>query len=200
MQSAELLRQWVGGNRVVEIPPSTNPYGKKQDRERYRAILLDALRNSRSDGSATSGGQVIGVLGCNAGCGTTTVARSLADVGRQEFFDDIGLLDWSDIRLVNDDKSFHQWDEKLSELSSANELVIVDLPPAQSLHQTQILDKIDQVVVVVESDSTTKVSAKRTVNLLAEDATPKLVSVVLNKSKRYMPRFLEQLLRPGTVA
>ena len=200
VQSAELLRQWVGGNRVVEIPPSTNPYGKKQDRERYRAILLDALRNSRSDGSATSGGQVIGVLGCNTGCGATTVARSLADVGRQEFFDDIGLLDWSDIRLVNDDKSFHQWDEKLSELSSANELVIVDLPPAQSLHQTQILDKIDQVVVVVESDSTTKVSAKRTVNLLAEDATPKLVSVVLNKSKRYMPRFLDQLLRPGTVA
>ena len=143
---------------------------------------------------------MIGVLGCNTGCGSSTVARSLADVGRQEFFEDIGLLDWSDIRLVNDDKSFHQWDEKLTDLSSANELVIVDLPPAQSLHQTQILDKIDQVVVVVESDSTTKVSANRTVKLLADEATPKLVSVVFNKSKRCMPQFLERLLRPGTVA
>ncbi len=200
VRSADQLRLWVKGLPVTEIRAGKESNRAQRDREQYRVMLLDALRKSSGNRQRSGKGRTIGVLGCHIGCGSSTVAQSLRDVGEQEFFDNISLLDWSDIRLGNDEASFQRWDEKLTELSNSKDLVIVDLPPAHSLHQTQILDKLDQLVVVVESDVTTESAAKRTIALFASPHTPDVATVVLNKSRSYMPRHLERLLKPGTPA
>ena len=200
IRSDEQLRSMVRGAPVTQIEVGGEKKRTKRDRETYRTMLLDAIRKSRGSNSGANSGRMIGVLGCHEGCGSTTVAQSLRDVGAQEFFNDISLLDWSGIRFINDEKSFHQWDEKLTELSSSNDLVIVDLPPAHCLHHTQILDKLDQVLIVVESDVTTASAVKRTVALFADPHTPDIANVVFNKSRRYLPRFVERLLKPGVTA
>jgi Mrp family chromosome partitioning ATPase len=83
----------------------------------------------------------------------------------------------------------------LNELRDANALVIVDLPPASRPDQTlSIAQHIDHVIVVVESEKTGLVEAKRLIRQL-EASNADVVGIILNKSRTYLPNWLSGLLR-----
>lgn len=83
----------------------------------------------------------------------------------------------------------------LNELLDSNALVIVDLPPASRPDQTlSITQHIDHVIVVIESEKTGLVEAKRLVRQL-EASNADVVGIVLNKSRAYLPNWLSGLLR-----
>lgn len=83
----------------------------------------------------------------------------------------------------------------LNELRDANALVIVDLPPASRPDQTlSIAQHIDHVIVVIESEKTGMVEAKRLIRQL-EASNADVVGIILNKSRTYLPIWLSGLLR-----
>ncbi len=83
----------------------------------------------------------------------------------------------------------------LNELRDANALVIVDLPPASRPDQTlSIAQHIDHVIVVIESEKTGMVEAKRLIRQL-EASNADVVGIILNKSRTYLPIWLRGLLR-----
>lgn len=83
----------------------------------------------------------------------------------------------------------------LNELREANALVIVDLPPASRPDQTlSIAQHIDHVIVVIESEKTGLVEAKRLIRQL-EASNADVVGIILNKSRTYLPNWLSGLLR-----
>jgi len=83
----------------------------------------------------------------------------------------------------------------LNELRDANALVIVDLPPASRPDQTlSIAQHIDHVIVVIESEKTGLVAAKRLIRQL-EASNADVVGIILNKSRTYLPNWLSGLLR-----
>ena len=83
----------------------------------------------------------------------------------------------------------------LNELLDTNALVIVDLPPASRPDQTlSITQHIDHVIVVIESEKTGLVEAKRLIRQL-EASNADVVGIILNKSRTYLPNWLSGLLR-----
>ena len=83
----------------------------------------------------------------------------------------------------------------LNELRDVNALVIVDLPPASRPDQTlSIAQHIDHVIVVIESEKTGLVEAKRLIRQL-EASNADVVGIILNKSRTYLPNWLSGLLR-----
>ncbi len=83
----------------------------------------------------------------------------------------------------------------LNELLDTNALVIVDLPPASRPDQTlSMAQHIDHVIVVIESEKTGLVEAKRLIRQL-EASNADVVGIILNKSRTYLPKWLSGLLR-----
>ena len=82
----------------------------------------------------------------------------------------------------------------LNELLDTNALVIVDLPPASRPDQTlSIAQHLDHVIVVIESEKTGLVEAKRLIRQL-EASNADVVGIVLNKSRNYLPGWLASWL------
>jgi Mrp family chromosome partitioning ATPase len=59
-----------------------------------------------------------------------------------------------------------------------------------------LAQSLDIVLVVIESEKTEITSAERLVNRLSE-SDPQLIGIVLNKTKRYMPRILQRFFGQG---
>lgn len=77
--------------------------------------------------------------------------------------------------------------------ASDYDYIIFDMPPVSQISMTPRLAKfMDMVLMVVESEKTDRDVVKRATTLLAESKTN--VGVVLNKSKRYVPKALQQEL------
>ena len=83
----------------------------------------------------------------------------------------------------------------LNELLDTNALVIVDLPPASRPDQTLVIAQhIDHLIVVIESEKTGMVEAKRLIRQL-EASNADVVGIILNKTKGQLPKWLASLLR-----
>ncbi len=77
----------------------------------------------------------------------------------------------------------------LAEFQVDNDLVVVDLPPANRPDRTNgIIEYLDFVVVVFESDKTDEARAKRLLQMFANDK--QTIGIVLNKTRSYVPRLL----------
>ncbi len=72
--------------------------------------------------------------------------------------------------------------------------VVLDAPPVHGSPECRVLcAKVDGVVLVIESGKTTRsvaLSAKKQL----EDAGGKLLGVILNKKKNYIPEFIYRLI------
>ena len=80
----------------------------------------------------------------------------------------------------------------LAEACADHRLVIFDLPPAGQLNQMLLLAKqLDQVLLVVRADATRKRDAGRLAERLLDDGVP-LAGAVLNRSRKYVPRWLDR--------
>jgi len=88
------------------------------------------------------------------------------------------------------------FDHFLKRMRDSYEYVILDAPPVLSFAECRVLcTKVDGVVLVIESGKTQRpvaLSAKKQL----EEAGGKLLGVVLNKKKNYIPEFVYRLIRP----
>jgi Mrp family chromosome partitioning ATPase len=75
--------------------------------------------------------------------------------------------------------------------ASDYDYIIFDMPPISQISITPRLARfMDMVLLVVESEKTDQEAAKRATKILTESKTN--VGVVLNKSREYLPRRLQQ--------
>jgi Mrp family chromosome partitioning ATPase len=82
----------------------------------------------------------------------------------------------------------------LAEACADHRIVLFDLPAADELNQMLLVAKqLDQVLMVVRSDSTRKGDAERFGEQLLDDGAP-LAGIVLNRQRNYIPRFLRRWL------
>jgi Mrp family chromosome partitioning ATPase len=82
----------------------------------------------------------------------------------------------------------------LAEACADHRIVLFDLPAADELNQMLLVAKqLDQVLMVVRSDSTRKGDAERFGEQLLDDGAP-LAGTVLNRQRDYIPRFLRKWL------
>jgi Mrp family chromosome partitioning ATPase len=82
----------------------------------------------------------------------------------------------------------------LAEACADHRIVLFDLPAADELNQMLLVAKqLDQVLMVVRSDSTRKGDAERFGEQLLDDGAP-LAGIVLNRQRDYIPRFLRKWL------
>jgi Mrp family chromosome partitioning ATPase len=82
----------------------------------------------------------------------------------------------------------------LAEACTDHRLVIVDLPAADQLNQMLLLARqLDQVLMIVRSESTRKGDAQRVGDRLLDDGVP-LAGAVLNRHRSYVPRWLRRWL------
>ncbi len=76
------------------------------------------------------------------------------------------------------------------------DLLIVDLPAAsQPDHAVAMAQHLDCVLVVIESEKTQSVAAERLIRRLSESDT-KIVGVVLNKTRSYLPTWFRRFVAP----
>lgn len=81
----------------------------------------------------------------------------------------------------------------LAEFQVDNDLVVVDLPPASRPDRTHgIIEYLDYVIVVFESDKTDETRAKRLLQKFSSDRPS--FGIVLNKTRNYVPRILSRLI------
>lgn len=200
VRSKDHLAAWVNPAAIVEIPRQTGKTIEASDSEvraECRVMLLDVLRQTATSEHGDNG-RLIGLLGCHPKSGSSSVAKALESIADTDLFQSVKLVDWSTAPSVL--KSDGDWDKQLAELSSEHDLVIIDLPSVQSLHQTQVLEKMDRVIVVVESEVTSESVAGRAIQMLSHSSNPNLGGVVLNKTRSYLPKPLERLLRRRSLA
>jgi Mrp family chromosome partitioning ATPase len=82
----------------------------------------------------------------------------------------------------------------LAECSTDHKLVLFDLPTADRLdHATLLAKRLDEVLLVVRAERTRGPEARRVVDRLLEDGVP-LKGAVLNRQRRYVPRWLNRWL------
>jgi len=75
--------------------------------------------------------------------------------------------------------------------ASDYDYIIFDMPPVNQISITPRLARfMDMVLLVVESEKTNRETASRAATVLAESKTN--VGIVLNKSRNYLPRALQQ--------
>lgn len=83
-------------------------------------------------------------------------------------------------------------DALLAETCADYRLVLFDLPCADQLHQTVLLARrLEQVLLVIRAESTRSRDAQRIADRLTEDGVP-LSGVVLNRSRSYVPNWLKR--------
>jgi Mrp family chromosome partitioning ATPase len=82
----------------------------------------------------------------------------------------------------------------MAEACADHRIVLFDLPAADELNQMLLVAKqLDQLLMVVRSDSTRKGDAERFGEQLLDDGAP-FVGVVLNRQRNYIPRLLRRWL------
>jgi len=82
----------------------------------------------------------------------------------------------------------------MAEACADHRIVLFDLPAADELNQMLLVAKqLDQVLMVVRSDSTRKGDAERFGEQLLDDGAP-FVGIVLNRQRNYIPRLLRRWL------
>jgi capsular exopolysaccharide synthesis family protein len=84
--------------------------------------------------------------------------------------------------------------EAAADLRAQYDLVVIDLPPAsQPGLALPLAALVDGVLVVIESERTEHEAAQRTKRLLMQSQA-RLIGVVLNKRRDYLPRWLSRML------
>lgn len=82
----------------------------------------------------------------------------------------------------------------LSRLRSQFDFIVIDGPPVNSYADTTVLaTKVDGVILVVEADRTPVVDAE-TAKRQLDKAGARILGVVLNRRRSYIPAFLESIL------
>jgi Mrp family chromosome partitioning ATPase len=80
----------------------------------------------------------------------------------------------------------------LAEATALFAMVIFDLPPANRLRQALLLARrLDQALLVVRAESTRKHDAAKLAQRMVDDGLP-LTGVLLNRQRRYVPRWMER--------
>ncbi len=105
--------------------------------------------------------------------------------------DVLGIDTESNRHLLNADPE--TFSERLAEYRRDYDLIVVDLPPASRPDRTSgIARQLDYLLVVIESEKTEQTQANRLIHRLSSQ--PNGFSVVLNKVRRRLPKFLAGLV------
>ncbi len=85
-------------------------------------------------------------------------------------------------------------DSLLSRLHAQYDFIVIDAPPVNSYADTSVLStKVDGVILVVEADRTPVVEAENAKRQL-DKVGARILGVVLNRRRSYIPAFLESIL------
>jgi len=85
-------------------------------------------------------------------------------------------------------------DSLLTRLQSQYDFIVIDAPPVNSYADTSVLaTKVDGVILVVEADRTPVVEAEAAKRQL-DKIGGRILGVVLNRRRSYIPAFLESIL------
>ena len=85
-------------------------------------------------------------------------------------------------------------DALLTRLSSQYDFIVIDGPPVNSYADTSVLaTKVDGVILVVEADRTPVIDAE-TAKRQLDKVGARILGVVLNRRRSYIPAFLESIL------
>ncbi len=89
---------------------------------------------------------------------------------------------------------FELWESLLERLRPQFDFIVVDGPPINSYADSSILaTKVDGVILVVEADRTPVADAE-TAKRQLDKVGSRILGVVLNRRRSYIPAFLERLL------
>jgi uncharacterized protein involved in exopolysaccharide biosynthesis len=212
-------------------------------REKSERLIADVLMSRRGKSSPRAKAVTLGVIGVDAGSGTSTLAAHLAIAGSQacglktllidldvkqrtvsrlfELNGAPGLLELMQGNASHDEVVQHHGQSNLDVIASSApgsehrmqvcadeimsalnayrhdcDLIVFDLPPADRPDQIiRLVSALDQVLVVVESEQTEIESADRLLRRLAQ-GNPEILGVVLNKTRRFIPVWLDRLFTP----
>ncbi|MFQ5664901.1 MAG: CpsD/CapB family tyrosine-protein kinase [Candidatus Binatia bacterium] len=90
--------------------------------------------------------------------------------------------------------NFEMLDALLTRLRSQFDFIVIDGPPVNQYADASVLaTKVDGVILVVEADSTPVVDAETAKRQLDKVGT-RILGVVLNRRRSYIPAFLESIL------
>ena len=85
-------------------------------------------------------------------------------------------------------------DALLTRLSSQYDFIVIDGPPVNSYADTSVVaTKVDGVILVVEADRTPVIDAE-TAKRQLDKVGARILGVVLNRRRSYIPAFLESIL------
>jgi len=85
-------------------------------------------------------------------------------------------------------------DALLARLHSQFDFIVIDAPPINSYADTSVLaTKVDGVILVVEADATPLLDAEAAKRQL-DKVGARILGVVLNRRRSYIPAFLESIL------
>ncbi len=89
---------------------------------------------------------------------------------------------------------FEILDSLLTRLRSQYDFIVIDAPPVNSYADTSVIaTKVDGVILVVEADRTPVVDAEAAKRQL-DKIGARILGVVLNRRRSYIPAFLESIL------
>lgn len=235
---------------VASIPKLTPPRTflelAKQDRYhdlvgQCENILVDLI-STCSESIGTGATKTIGVIGCESGAGTSTIASALAIAAAKDCqlrtllidgnfdhqsiangFDETGTSGLSDFLAENGEVEDYVFPTQVDGLeivgsrSSASQrlelsqedvaatlkrlyllkdVVIVDLPSANSLDQgAMVSSNLDHVIVVLESDKVDAATAQRAIRRI-KIRNPNVFGVVHNKVVEKLPKWIRNQI-PG---
>jgi polysaccharide biosynthesis transport protein len=155
------------------------------ENEGLRTTLVDLDLKKRTVSS------VFGLTNHRGIVGDTTTPESLHQITR----DSLSLVgSTSRNKARRQDGNSASVVAMLRELAQTNDLVIVDLPPAnRPSNLIQIAKHLDHVIVVVESETTESRAIEKLLEKF-DKQNIEVAGVVVNKMKRRVPAWLEKLL------
>lgn len=135
------------------------------------------------------------ILPLNAGTGLVDFAAGrVAPEALATRLDDLNLSVISAGMAPSQAIDFEIVDALLTRLQSQYDFIVIDAPPVNSYADTSVLaTKVDGVILVVEADRTPVVEAEAAKRQL-DKIGGRILGVVLNRRRSYIPAFLESIL------
>ena len=173
VRRADQLQHWVGDDLAYEVP-----YGRMGPRNHEMVhacseLISSALFSYQPSNQTSRSPIFIGVWGIQQGCGASTVAAMLQRVAEEQRGRNARVESCKDFGEVFD----------IRERTAGCDLVIFDLATAEDLQDLEIIQQLDHLIVVVESEVTPISKANRLLKYIRQLPSPNLLGVVVNKTR-----------------
>ena len=154
-----------------------------------RTTLIDADARERSVSSAFELNGAPGFV--DLLCGEAEQRECIQQVNRRR----LELISASSPKFDRSlDADTRVFESILADFQQDNDLVIVDLPPADRPDQTiAVAQHLDYLLIVVESEKTNEIKAKRLLRRLS-GGKAKVIGIVLNKTRSHLPQVINRFI------